>query len=773
MKRQLLSLGLLFIAVSASAQLKNVEADTIRTQTIEDINLHKTGNPNQARPLSTKSNLTMMETPQPIAIVTHEIIEQQQSKQLSDVLQNVNGMYITSSRGNSQDSFGGRGFILGNDNIFKNGSRVNSGVFPEVSGLERVEVLKGANAMLYGNTAAGGIINMITKKPKFNFGGSIGLNGGSWNSYKPTVDVYGPLSKNIAFRVNGAYEYAESFRDVVQSEKYYFNPSFLFNISPKSQLIIEADYLKNDFTPDFGIGTITNKDGSFEMNERLSRNTFLGNNWQYQNVEQVSTNATFNHQFNERWSLTAIASYQNYTKDYFSTERIQWAYDAKNRLFWDRPLNKTYNEQNYTSAQVNINGEFNTGRINHKVLFGADADYGTADSYTYYNPANLLPYASNITGRLYMDDPSTWATTAMPNYENLEKTRINTRRIGVYAQDFISLSKEFKVLAGLRWSYVENMPTINTKYKTLDASKKVDLNSTASKGLVNNSSTSDQAVSPKVGFVYMPIDNLSVFATYTNSFVSNAGYLSDQVNGLDTTGNLQTVQARVGGLAKQGIKPTTVDQYEVGAKKNFWNNALAVNLTIYQINYNNYYQTFFYVDQAGKPQTPDSNLKELAGDMRSRGVELDITGNPNENLSIIAGFSYNNSVYTNTPEKGYVEKQRLVRTPATTANASVFYKFTNTLKGLKVGAGVYYIGDRIAGWNDSKSTNISRNNVTRMIPIKDYTTVSLSLGYEWKKFSIQGRVGNLFDVVNYNVHENYSVNPITPRNYYFTLTYKL
>ncbi|WP_347217930.1 TonB-dependent receptor [Chryseobacterium sp.] len=773
MKRQLLSLGLLFIAVSASSQLKNVEADTIRTQTIEDINLHKTGNPNQARPLSTKSNLTVMENPQPIAIVTHEIIEQQQAKQLSDVLQNVNGLYVTSSRGNSQDSFGGRGFALGNDNIFKNGTRVNSGIFPEVSGLERVEVLKGANAMLFGNAAAGGIINMITKKPKFNFGGSIGLNGGSWNSYKPTIDVYGPLSKNIAFRVNGAYEYAESFRDIVQSEKYYFNPSFLFNISPKSQLIIEADYLKNDFTPDFGIGTITNKDGSFEMNERLSRNTFLGNDWQYQNVEQVSANATFNHQFNERWSLTAIASYQNYTKDYFSTERIQWAYDAKNRLFWDRPLNKTYNEQNYTSAQVNINGEFNTGKINHKVLFGADADYGTADSYTYYNPANLLPYASNITGRLYMDDPSTWATSAMPNYENLEKTRINTRRIGVYAQDFISLSKEFKVLAGLRWSYVENMPTLNTKYKTLDVNKKVDINSTTSKGLVNNSSTSDQAISPKVGFVYMPNDNLSVFATYTNSFVSNAGYLSNEVNNLDTTGNLQTVQARVGGLAKQGIKPTTVDQYEVGAKKNFWNNALAVNLTVYQINYNNYYQTFFYVDNAGKPQTPDSNLKELAGDMRSRGVELDITGNPNENISIIAGFSYNNSVYTNTPEKGYVEKQRLVRTPATTANASVFYKFTNTLKGLKVGAGVYYIGDRIAGWNDSKSTNISRNNVTRMIPIKDYTTVSLSLGYEWKKFSIQGKVGNLFDVENYNVHENYSVNPIMPRNYYFTLTYKL
>ncbi|MBV8327933.1 TonB-dependent siderophore receptor [Chryseobacterium sp.] len=777
MKRQLLSLGLLVIAVSASAQLKNVEADTIRTQTIEDINLHKTGNPNQARTLSTKSNLTVMENPQAIAIVTHEIIEQQQAKQLSDVLQNVNGLYVTSSRGNSQDSFGGRGFSLGNDNIFKNGARINSGVFPEVSGLERVEVLKGANAMLFGNAAAGGIINMITKKPKFNFGGSIGLNGGSWNSYKPTVDIYGPLSKNIAFRVNGAYEYAESFRDVVQSEKYYFNPSFLFNISQKSQLIVEADYLKNNFTPDFGIGSITNSDGSYTMNTLLPRNAFLGANWQYQNVEQASTNVTFNHQFNEKWSLNAVASYQNYTKDYFSTERVQWAYNDKNRLVWNRPLNKTYNEQNYTSAQVNINGEFNTGRISHKILIGADADYGTADSYTYYDPSIADPKKAafgtsylygtngNPDGLVFMDDPSTWAAGGIPNSKTLEKNRINTRRIGVFVQDFVSLTKELKVLAGLRWSYVENMPTINTKFMT------------NTKSFVGNTSTSDQAVSPKLGLVYMPNDNLSVFATYTNSFVANAGYMSDQLDNLNTSGTSADVLARIANLPKQGIKPTTVDQYEIGAKKNFWNNAIAVNLTLYQIIYNNYYQNYFYTSTNTKGDisviTPDNNLKELAGKMRSRGVEVDITGNPNESLSIIAGFSYNNSVYIDTPEKGYVENQRLVRTPATTANASVFYKFTSYVKGLKVGAGIYYIGDRIAGWNDSKSTNITRNNITRMIPIKDYTTVSLSVGYDWKKFSIQGKVGNLFDVVNYNVHENYSVNPITPRNYYFTLTYRL
>ncbi|HFK5528885.1 TPA: TonB-dependent siderophore receptor [Elizabethkingia anophelis] len=746
MNKSTIALGLLLCATFAYAQKgKFIKTDTIKVQQIEDINLHKTGNPNKAKPLSTKSNLTVMETPQPIAIVTHEIIEQQQAKQLSDVLQNVNGIYVTSSRGNSQDSFGGRGFILGNDNIFKNGARVNSGVFPEVSGLERVEVLKGANAMLYGNTAAGGIINMVTKKPRFQTGGSFSLSGGSWNTYKPTFDVYGPISKDVAFRLNGTYETAKSFRDHVSSEKIYLNPSILFNIGKKSQLIVEGDYLINNFTPDFGIGSITNKDGSYSMNTLLPRNAFLGANWQYQDVKQASTNITFNHQISNNWSLNVITSYQNYTKDYFSTERVQWEYDKNNRLNWKRPLNKTYNEQNYTSFQANVNGEFNTGKINHKVLIGADSDYGAADSYTYFNPSNNKTYGTGYiygtgggNGILYLDDTSTWSGGSIPASAIQDRNRIRTRRVGVYVQDFISLTKEFKVLAGLRWSYIQNMPTINTNFRT------------NTKKLVDNSSTSDQALSPKVGLVYMPNDNLSLFATYTNSFSANTGY----------------------DINRSTLKPTTIDQYEVGIKKNLWNNAIALNLSAYQILYKNYYQTA-ELNAGGQPNS-DPNMKEFAGKMRSRGIELDITGNPSKNLSLIGGISYNNSVYLDTPDNfGYVENQRIVRTPATTANLSAFYTLPKYIKGLKIGASFYYIGDRLAGWNDTKATNNSRNGVSRIFTLKDYTTFALSMGYDWKKFSIQAKVNNLFDTVNYNVHENYSVNPIAPRNYYFTLTYRL
>lgn len=737
MKKQILSLGVLLLSMSANAQMKfDPVNDTIRIQEIEDINLHKTGNPNKAKALTAKSNLTVMENPQPIAIVTHEVIEQQQAKQLGEVLQNVNGLYITSSRGNSQDSFGGRGFNFGNDNIFKNGARVNSGVFPEVSGLERVEVLKGGNAMLYGNVSAGGVVNLITKKPRFNFGGSVGLNAGSWNSYKPTVDFYGPISEKIAFRVNGAYETAESFRDVVESQKYYFNPSFLFNIGEKSQLIVEADYLKNEFTPDFGIGAIENNDKSYRLNTFLPRNAFLGTDWQYQNTEQATAGITFNHQFSEFWTLNTVASFQNYTKDYFSTERITWTYDNAGRLKWNRPVNRTYNEQNYTALQLNLNGEINTGKINHKILIGTDGDYGTADAYAYNLSQTAYGTNGSTNGTIYLDDPSTWTSGAMPTATKRDRTRIPTQRFGIYAQDFISITEQFKVLAGLRWSYIENLETEKKSFVTNDVN--------------NTAGTVDRAFSPKAGLIYMPNNNLSLFATYTNSFSANTGR----------------------DIYDNSLTPSIIDQFEVGMKKNFWKNAVALNLSLYQIENRNFYQMAEFNAQG--QVNNDSTIKEFAGKMRSRGVELDITGNPTPNLMIIAGASYNHAVYLDTPEGfGYVENQRLVRTPATTANASVFYTLPNYIKGLKLGASVYFVGDRIAGWNDTKETLDTRNGVSRLLPVDDYATVALSVGYEWQKFSVMGKVGNLFDTVNYNYHENYSVNPITPRNYYFTLTYKL
>lgn len=770
MKKEVLTLGFVVcstMAFSQHSKHKNFHrVDTLKVQEIEDVRLHKSGNPNKARTLVSKSNLDVMENPQPISIVTHEIIEQQQAKQLSEVIQNVNGLYTTSARGGSQDSFGGRGFNFGNDNIFKNGSRVNSGVFPEVQGLERVEVLKGGNAMQFGASAPGAIVNMVTKKPRFYFGGAVGTSIGSWNNVKPFVDIYGPLGERVAFRMNGTYEYANSFRDVFNSKKHYFNPSFLFNLGKNTQLIVEADYLKHDFTPDFGIGSVTKEDKSFYIKQDTPINAFFGAPWQFQNVEQLSSTVTLNTKLANKWYFNGVASFQNYTRDYFSTERIQWIQNANGRITWDRPLGRSYSENNYASLQFNVNGEFTTGSIEHKVLIGTDGDYTKNDSYSFniLNPATKV--ALKNYGTLFLDDASQWnQNLPMPETNKIRKTTVPSYRAGIYLQDLISFNKHFKVLAGIRYNYIENRET-----RTWDYIKNTDDGKNGIKNVY-------RAFSPKVGLVYQYDDDFSVFANYTNSFAQNIGFTASQsaINTLNLTQSPTLVGQQINNLPLEALKPSQIDQYEVGMKKNFFKGALAINLSAYQIINKDNYQAFWYLDDKGTVVTPSNsvNFRTYSGTVRSRGVELDITGNPTKQLSIIGGLSYNNTVYTDTPSDGFIEGQRLARTPATTANTSVFYAFNHLAKGLKIGATFYYIADRLGGWNDSKSTMAARKNITRIMKLDDYYTLALSAGYEWKKFMIQAKVNNVTNTKAFIVHENYSVNPLAPRNYYITLTYKL
>ena len=750
MKKQIFALGLLTFSTLYFAQEKGTDSLNIRT--IEDVKLHKTGNPNKAKTFTTKSNLDVMENPQAVSVVTHEIIEQQQAQQLSDVLKNVNGVYITSSRGSSQDSFGARGYIFGADNIYKNGARVNSGIFPEVSGMERVEVLKGSTAILYGNVAPGGIINMITKKPLFTEGGSATLSAGSWNNYKVGIDYYNALTNKAALRVNGAYENKESFRNGVTSEKYYFNPSFLFNLSDKTQLIVEGDYLKQEFTPDFGIGTLVldaNTSRSV-INDLLDIKDNPGISWQNQINQMATSTVTLNHTINSKWGLNAVASYQNYTRDFFGSERMQWMYESeKNYYYWDRTAAKNYQEQNYASMQVNLNGEFSTGKIKHKLLFGGDADYLQADTYTFSylkndgswtpNGDSTVKYGTNgdtNLGKIYLSDQSTWGSGDVPETRKRDLVRTPTRRVGFYIQDLISVTEKFKILAGARWSYLENKPVLTTTY----------YNNTKKGGEL----FSQNAFSPRFGLVYQWNENFTTFASYSNSFTPNTG--TD--------------------IYKVALPASIIDQWELGIKKNLWNNALAFNVTAYQITNSNLAQIAPF-DADGNANIV-TTIKELTGKTRSRGVEVDITGNPLTNLSIIAGYSYNHMVYLETANSlnSSIEGERVVRTPLNTANASVFYTFDQFVKGLKVGATAVYTGNRYGGWNNQKDKD-GNQKTDRMIPLNGFTTVDFNVGYQFKKFLIQGKLANVFDTLNYTVHENYSVNPINPRNFYITLTYKL
>lgn len=666
-----------------------------------------------------------IDLPQSIQIIGHHVIEQQQAVRLSDVIKNVNGVYVGSARGGAQETFWSRGYDMSNNNMFKNGFRFSNGSLPEVSSLEKIEVLKGSAALLFGNVAPGGILNMVTKRPSFTSGGEISMQMGSNAFYKPSIDVYGPLNNSIAYRFTGSYENSESFRDVVKKERYYVNPSLLFKVSNKTEIVLQGDYLHDDWTPDFGTGMIGKEIAN------VPRNTYLGATWSNGQTRQASVSGLVKHEFNSDWKLNFNTSFQDYNRTSKGTERIQPKEDG----YWERPLGQNKNLEQILGQQISLQGNFKTGTIKHQLYTGIDFENSFAQSYKFkfspssYGKGNILDFENFNQG------------TGIPDAETQSIVKTDTNRFGIYAQDLISLTEKFKVLAGLRWSWQEAQADtydLTTNPATVSADAK----------------RIDQAFTPKLGLVYQPTKDVALFASYSNSFTPNSG---------------TTVDLKV-------IKPSLIDQYEMGIKKDFWKGLMSTNITFYQIENSNLAQTAEF--KADGSSNSDTTIKALSGSTKSKGVELDITARPIDGLRIMAGYSYNDTRYTKTSggNGSFIEGDRLARTPANTANLSFFYTLASgILKGVSIGSSANYVGNRVAGWNNQILIDPNTQNQTlrdRQVPLNGYTTVDVSAGYEWGKFSILCKLSNVGNVLNYTVHENYSVNPIGPRQVLTSLKYK-
>jgi iron complex outermembrane receptor protein len=672
-----------------------------------------------------KIAINPMDLPQALTVVGQGVIREQQAQRLSDVIKNVNGVSLSYTRGNVQETFAARGYSFGNYNLFKNGARINSGAMPEMTSLERVEVLKGSTALLFGQVAPGAIINMVTKEPKFNFGGEVSMRVGSYGLYKPTFDVYGPMSKSVAYRINGTFESANSFRDNVSSKRYYVNPSLLFKLGSKTELVIEGDYLYHNFTPDFGIGTVNNT-----IIPDVPRNHFYGTSWQYNITQQSTATATLRHNFNDSWKLNSSASYQYYTRDYYATEKITAGANGD----WIRTLGRVLAFENYYTAQANLFGKFKTGKVSHDLLTGIDADHYLTLNNDYSFPVVAgLPAGGYDKINLY--DLGKYPQRAdIPTETNIRKRKASVNRFGAYVQDLVKITSKLNVLAGLRWSYVQALGIDSTNL----------LNDARTKGITKT----DKAFSPRFGIVYKPFKSTSLFASYSNSFVINSGQ--------DVDGN--------------PVAPSVIDQFELGVKNEFLNGLLSANVTIYRIKNSNLAQTAPTL----KDGTPNSNtnIKVLTGETLSDGVEVDLTSHPIKGLDITAGYSYNYARYTNSPNSTGSNKagETLIHNPKHTANATVFYTFSNkTLKGLKFGASALYLGDRFGGYNNTVNQT---QTYSRLIPVKGYTTIDISAGYSFKKISLLAKVSNITNTLNWNVHENYSINPIAPVQYTATVSYK-
>lgn len=706
-----------------------------------------------------KSGIQDKDLPQSVQIINKQVIADQQVNTLGDALKNANGIALAANRGGVGENFYARGYSLGANNIFKNGARTNNGGQIEASTLESVEILKGSAAMLYGAVTGGAVVNLVTKKPKFELGGEVSMRYGSWDRYKPTLDVYGPLSDKVAFRFVGTGESANSYRDVVSSNRVYVNPSVLYKISDRTELNVNFDYLKADFTPDFGIGSVEGR-----LNDGVGRNTFLNVNGAFNKTNSTNGQAALDHNFNENWKISAIASLQNYNRNYYGSERLQ----ANAQGLAPRALNRTQTEEFTKNQQINLTGTFNTGGVKHQLLLGGDADQSATKAYAYNIFADLNNPSKPSAAYDVIDvfDPyKSGMRNDIPNATKNTWTKTDVYRYGAFVQDMVALSEKFKVLAGVRFSYQR------TPYSEKHDFEKNTTTTVIPKDLLNNDVPvkEDKAWSPKFGLIYQPLTTTTVYVSYTNNFTSNTGY---DVN-------------------YHPLAPSIIDQYEAGVKNDFFKGALSANLTWYRINNSKFAQMALF--GANGEGNGDTNMKEFSGKTASDGVELDITGHLLPGLDIMAGYAYNFMRYTETlpisryktmvpdGKGGMVEKDvetsgseegvRLVGTTAHTGNATAFYTIqSGAVKGLKFGISAFYTGKRNAGWNNSK-INIEKGE-DRLIPVDPFTTIDVSLGYSIGKWSLLAKMANVTNELNYFVHENYSVNPIPPRNFMTTLSCK-
>nr|WP_294924426.1 TonB-dependent siderophore receptor [uncultured Flavobacterium sp.] len=746
--------------------------DTVKNKKGEILNEVKVTANKPKKPISAaRSGIKVMDLPQSVQIIGSEVIEQQQAIRLSEVIKNANGVYVGSARGGAQESFWSRGYTMDTNNMFKNGFRYNTGSIPDVASLEKVEFLKGGSALLYGNVAPGGILNLVTKTPKFTEGGELSMQMGSYAFYKPSIDFYGPLSKSIAYRFTASYENSESFRDYVKNERIYINPSFLFHLTDKTQITLQGDYLSADWTPDFGTGIV----GKEILD--LSRNEFFGALWSTGNTKSSSASLMLNHNFNDNWKLGFNSSFQSYKRTQTSTAQLSnLAYSTNNtsgaaEVNWKRGLTKADAGENIFGDQLTLQGIFNTGKIKHQIFTGIDYENSIAPSYTFgfydpAKPADLITTEATAINILNYDY-SNQSLNVPFNNRITQLITTDTKRFGAYAQDLISITDYIKVLAGTRWSWQESEATT-----TKEVIEKINNKNVITTAYVNAKPTEgvknlNRAFSPKGGLVIQPNKDMSLFASYSNSFTPNTG---------------TTVEGKP-------LDPSIIDQYEVGIKKDFWKGNLSTNVTAYMIQNNNLAQTSQFLAD-GITENVNSNFKELVGATKGKGIEIDITARPVEGLNIMGGYSFNETKVSKSSgtQGSLVVGDVLARTPKHTANLSFFYKLpSGLLKGFTFGAIANYIGDRTGGWNDdylwTPITPTPANpkpdpayTVTirdRDIPLEGYTTIDASVGYDWKKISLLCRVSNITDELNYTVHENYSVNPINPRQLMVSLKYKL
>ena len=661
-----------------------------------------------------KMPLKNIENPQMYTSINQQILKEQLVYDVSDALKNVPGIVkMQGSAGRAGDGsfyYNLRGFPTRVSMVDGVPATTNSEIDP--ADIERIDVIKGPSGTLYGGAvnSFGGLINVVTKKPKDYFGGEVSYLLGSYNLNRVTADVYGPItdSRKTLFRLNAAYQYQNGFRDSEFRKSMFVAPTLSYQVNDRLKFNLGAQIYtyEGTNTPIIFLSR-TRKFFATTPDE-------LGFDWKrsYSNNDMslkapsINVKAEVNYKISDKWSSQTLIS-RNYRK----TEGLyqyQFIRGNTSDALLERNVQWQNSEGASTSIQQNFNGEFKIGKIKNKVLIGLDYLNQSLNNnnspivkYDTINGQNLTAKYGMISKDLALQKIQNFTQAAIEagiktGKSPLERNSFSSNMYGAYISDAVYITDRLVTLLSLRLDHYES-------------NGQLDLNTNA----LNPSSPKfkQTALSPKLGVSYQIFkDRLSAYANYMNGF-SYTPPASQPLS--DYSGD---------------FKPQKSNQWEVGVKGNLWRNRVNFTVGYYDILVDNMLR-LTEVIRDGKSHS----ITIQDGEQRSKGIEIETILNPIQGLNIMAGYSYNDSKFVKAAAN--VDGRR----PSSAGPANVFNSWISYIlpikgfQGIGLGFGVNRVGEQIT----------VDNSTTGQFIFPAYTLVNASISLEKERYRLGFKMNNL------------------------------
>ncbi|MEO6236938.1 MAG: TonB-dependent siderophore receptor [Vicinamibacterales bacterium] len=526
---------------------------------------------------ATKTLTPLTDVPQSVTVVTKELIKDQLMMSVGDVVRYVPG--ITAHQGeNNRDQV----IIRGNNSsadFFVNGVRDDVQYFRDLYNLDRVEALKGPNAMIFGRGGGGGVVNRVVKEAEFRPIREFTVQVGGYGHKRIAADLDQPLTGTIAVRLNAMFENSGSFRRAVDLQRAGINPTLTYSPSGRTKITVGYEYLRDTRVADRGITSFQGRPAA------VAASTFYGNPAESQVRARVNLgSALFEHRAGSMTfrNRTLIGSYdrfyQNFVPGATSADRTSVALTAYN--------NATNRMNVFNQTDLTLVGA--TGRIRHTLLVGAEVGRQATDNF------RNSGFFNNVAGAIQVpfDSPTINTPVIFRQNGTDADNHVRTNVAAAFAQDQVALSPRVLMIGGVRLDRFDLRYHNNRIGATLGRL--------------------DTLVSPRAGMVLKPILPLSIYGTYSVSYLPSSG---DQFSSLTTV--------------TQQVKPERFNNYEVGAK---WDLLAGLSLTTaaYRLDRTNTRST--------DPNDPTRIIQ--TGSQRTNGYELGINGQLTPAWRIAGGYAY-------------------------------------------------------------------------------------------------------------------------------------